>query len=174
MASILFKWFLLAGLVLPTPLFDNPASLHKHPFFISVTEIEHNATEKTLEISCKMFTDDFEKSLKKNNTVHIDLLNKKYQFQMEPLVNSYITSHLSVIADGKKVAMKFHGYEKQEESIVSYYQVENIVSLKKLEVFNTILYDYKSEQTGIVHAIVHGERQSSKITNPDNKIVFQF
>ena len=35
-----------------------------HPIFVSVTEIEHNAKDKTLEISCKIFTDDFEKTLR--------------------------------------------------------------------------------------------------------------
>ena len=55
MASILFKWLLIGGLVLkPTP------STY-HPIFVSVTEIEHNAKDKTLEISCKIFTDDLEK-----------------------------------------------------------------------------------------------------------------
>ena len=107
MASILFKWFLLAGIIITALAFTENAADYKHPFFISVTEIEHNNSEKTLEISCKIFADDFEKTLKQNNKVHIDLLNKESQLRMEPLVNNYISSHLSVIADGKNVVMKF-------------------------------------------------------------------
>src|SRR6476661_2375693 len=34
-----------------------------HPFHVSTTEINHNATDKTLEISCRIFTDDFESCL---------------------------------------------------------------------------------------------------------------
>ena len=51
MAAIVYKWF-LTSLV---SLF--------HPFFVSVTEMNHNAKDKTLEISCKLFADDFEKGL---------------------------------------------------------------------------------------------------------------
>ena len=45
-----------------------------HLVFVSVTEIEHNAKEKTLEISCKIFTDDFEKHFGLFTMVHVDLL----------------------------------------------------------------------------------------------------
>ena len=54
MAFLLHKW-LLAGL-------DGAG----HPFFVSVTEINHNAKDKTIEIACKIFTDDFE-TLSKSN-----------------------------------------------------------------------------------------------------------
>ena len=31
-----------------------------HPLYIAVTEINHNAKDKILEVSCKVFTNDFE------------------------------------------------------------------------------------------------------------------
>jgi hypothetical protein len=34
-----------------------------HPFYVSVTEISQNATDKSLEVSCKFFADDFEQTL---------------------------------------------------------------------------------------------------------------
>src|SRR6266536_6578818 len=37
-----------------------------HPFHVSTTEINHNAQDKTLEITCRIFTNDFETILKKN------------------------------------------------------------------------------------------------------------
>ena len=57
MASILYKWLLAFAL---TNFGVNP-----HPIFVSVTEIEYNAVNKTLEIGCKIFVDDFEKTLRK-------------------------------------------------------------------------------------------------------------
>jgi hypothetical protein len=43
-----------------------------HPFHVSVVEINHNETDKTLEISCKIFIDDFEKVLAQNYKVKVD------------------------------------------------------------------------------------------------------
>ena len=36
----------------------------KHPIYVSVTEIQHNVKDKSLEVSCKIFTGDFEAILK--------------------------------------------------------------------------------------------------------------
>ena len=34
-----------------------------HPFFVSVTEINHNAKNHSVEVSCRMFYDDLERAL---------------------------------------------------------------------------------------------------------------
>ena len=54
MVFSLFKWLAILGFV----------SLH--PFHVSTTEINQNAKDKILEISCRIFTDDFESILEKN------------------------------------------------------------------------------------------------------------
>jgi Domain of unknown function (DUF6702) len=38
---------------------------HTHPLYISVTEINHNAKDRILEVSCKIFTNDLETVLEK-------------------------------------------------------------------------------------------------------------
>ena len=47
-----------------------------HPFFISMTEIEQDKTNNTLEISVRIFTDDFEKTIRQTYTGKVDLMNK--------------------------------------------------------------------------------------------------
>ena len=153
--------------------FKNAVSF-PHPLFISVTEIEYNQKEKTVEISCKIFTDDFEKTLRKNTKEKVDLLNPALKSQMEKLVNSYIQTHLIVQIDSRKVGMKFLGYEQQEEGITSYFQVDNISSVKKIQVFNNLLYEFNVQQMGIVHAIVNGNRKSSKLSNPEANALFEW
>ena len=167
MASILYKWFFVAFLT-----FLPGKSLH--PLYVSVTEIEHNATEKTLEVSCKIFTDDFEKTLRKAYNAHVDLLNPKEKDAMNKLVNDYVQKHLSINVDGKNATMRFLGYEQIEEGIYSYYQVDNVKTVKKITVTNNILYEYKTEQMGLVHVTVNGSRKSSKLNNPDEKVSFEF
>lgn len=145
-----------------------------HPLFISVTEIEHNQKEKTVEISCKIFTDDFEKTLRKNTKEKVDLLNPALKNQMEKLVDSYIQNHLIVQIDSRKVGMKFLGYEQQDEGITSYFQVDNISTIKKIQVFNNLLYEFNIQQMGIIHAVVNGNRKSSKLANPEAKASFEW
>ena len=145
-----------------------------HPLFISVTEIEQNSKEGTVEISCKIFTDDFEKTLRMNTKEKVDLLNPALKSQMDKLVNNYIQQHLIVQIDFRQVVMKFIGYEQQEEGITSYFQVDNIASIKKIKVFNNLLYEFNVQQMGIIHAIVNGTRKSSKLNNPEANALFEW
>lgn len=166
MASILYKWLIVFALI----SFSNS----HHPIFLSVTEIEHNATNKTLEISCKIFTDDFETALRKQYNSKVDLLDAKVKSSMNKLVNDYIQKHLSINADGQPASLQFLGFEQQEEGIVSFYEVKNIASVQKIDVVNNILYEYNPRQMGIIHVTANGVRKSSRVDNPDSKASFLF
>ncbi|MGB4846237.1 MAG: DUF6702 family protein [Ferruginibacter sp.] len=168
MVSFLFKWLIIGGLVF------NPAATVYHPIYVSVTEIEHNAKDKTLEISCKIFTDDFEQTLRQAYKTHIDLLAPKEKTAMSKLVNDYVQKHLQVKVEGKTATLQFLGYQQEEEGIVSFFQANNIPVAKKIELTNDILFEYKKEQMSIIHVIVDGNRKSSKLINPENKVSFDF
>ena len=168
MVSLLFKWLMIGGLFMHQP------AANSHPIFVSVTEIEHNAKDKTLEISCKIFTDDFEKALRETYKTYVDLLQPKDKTAMNKLVSDYVQKHLQLKVDGKAVALQFLGYEQQEEGIVSFYQVNNIAAVKKLDVTDNILFEYKKEQMNILHITVNGNKKSTKLVNPEEKASFVF
>lgn len=175
MVSIIYKWLMLFTWVNFTMLpagSETPVSYH--PLFVSVTEIEHNAKDKTLEISCKIFTDDFEKTLRQTYKGTVDLIKPADKTAMNKLVSDYVQKHLLITADGKKTALQFVGYEQEEEGIVSFYQVNNIPSVKKIDITDNILYEYKKEQMGIIHMTVGGNRKSTKLNNPEEKASFEF
>jgi ABC-type antimicrobial peptide transport system permease subunit len=147
---------------------------NSHPYFVSVTEIEHNTGDKILEVSCKIFTDDFEKGLRIANGNDIDLLNSKNQLSTNKQVADYIKKHLQITVDGNVVDLQFLGYEKEGEAIWSYFQAENILQVKKVEVMNDILFEYKKEQTNLLHVTVNGKRKSTKLNNPQATIAMEW
>lgn len=169
MQGFLHKW-LLVGLV----WFSLGATTKHHPLYISVTEIEHNAKEKSLEVSCKIFTDDFEKTLRAAYKTKVDLLDAKQKPAMDKLVNDYVQKHLQITVDNKPVQLKFIGYERIEEAIYSYYEADNIATVKKIAIMDNILYDYKEQQMGFLHVTVGGKRQSTKLANPESRAEMSF
>ena len=174
MATIFYEWITILCISVFNPVIPHEKKDIFHPLFISVTEIEHNAKEKTLEISCKIFTDDFEKTLRKHYSGKVDLLNEKMKIPMGVMVNDYIQKHLVVNVDGKKANLQFIGFEQQEEGIISYFQVDAIPSVKNIRVFDDLLYDYNSQQMGIIHVTVNGNRKSTRLNNPDANASFAF
>ena len=145
-----------------------------HPFHVSVVELNHNAADKTFEISCKIFTDDFEKILGQNYKTKVDLINPPDKKAMDSLIKKYVTTHLSVKADGKPVQFTYLGFEHDREAVFSYIQVDNIASVKKIEVTNKLMHDLFNDQINIMHITVGGKRQSTKLDYPSTEATFSF
>lgn len=147
----------------------------KHPYYVTVTEIEHNAADKTLEVSVKIFTDDFEKTLrKKNKKTKVDLINPSDKITTDSLVQGYVLSNLAIKADGKPVTLKYLGYEIQEEAVYSYYEAADITQVKKINVTDRLLYDYKKEQYSIIHVKANGKKKSTRLKNPASEYNAEF
>lgn len=184
MAVSVNKWFIFLAVAM---VFNTPGKLTFadsgekgrekvvfHPFHVSVTEINHNAAEKTLELSCKIFTDDFEDALTKKFKAKIDLVHPKDRAEMDKYVSAYIHDHLQVKADGKPVTLHYLGYEIENEAAYAYLQADNIAALKKVDIVNTIMYDVFIDQVGINHVIVGGNRKSVKLDYPNSQASVSF
>lgn len=171
MAAASYKWlvlpllFIVLGAARPLPV---------HPFHVSVTEINHNAADKNLEISCKVFVDDFEKTLEQNYKTAVDLNKESVKTAMDKLVKDYVLKHLSVKADGKNVVLDYLGFEVESEAVYVYLEGPGISALGTAEITDNLLYDQFNDQIGIIHVIVNGVRKSTKISYPETKAVIRF
>jgi hypothetical protein len=147
----------------------------KHPIYLSVTHMEYNEKEKTIEISCKIFTNDLETTLKRNYKTNIDLLHPKNQHRMDSLLDNYLQGRLKIKVNKSNSRMEFVGYEQIEDAIFTYYQIPGIEEQPTLfEIDNTILYDYQKTQSSIIQVTVAGNRKSTKLVNPQRQANFEF
>lgn len=163
MVNILYKWLAVAALGLI------------HPFFVSMTEFNYNSSDKALEISVRIFTDDFENTIRKNHPgVKVDILHPVNQQQMNQFVADYIQKHLQLQLDGKPLILSFVGYEQQSESIWSYFEVKGVTGVKKLDIMNNLLHDYNTNQINMMHIKVGDNEESYKLDYPDSRTTFSF
>ena len=162
MAFLSFKWLAIS-------LFS-----FLHPFYVSVTEIHHNAKERSLEISCKVFSDDMENILKQNYKVAVDFTDQKQHQQIDKLMYDYFSKHLALSSDGKPVKLNYVGFEKDSESVYCYLEATSIHAVKKIDVSNSILHDLTPEQINIMHVTVGGNRKSHKLDFPKKQASFLF
>ena len=146
----------------------------KHPFYLSVVDIKHDAKQQTLNVSVKLFINDIENALKKTSTKSIDLLNPKNKAEMETELMNYIKKRLSLSVNEKAVTLNFIGYEKEEDAIWAYFEVKKVPQPKTIKVDTKLLFDFLPQQANIVHTEINGVKKSSKVTNPESKIDFNF
>ena len=171
MAEIFNKWLLFSVFSL---VIMSAAPKKLHPFHVSVVEINHNKTDKTLEITCKIFTDDFEKVLAQNYKTKVDLINPPDKAAMDTVVKMYVLSHFGLVADGVTRPIEYLGFERDQEAVYSYVQIVNVESVKKIAIFDKLMHDMFEDQVNIVHVVVNGKRQSRRLDYPNTSLEFQF
>lgn len=140
-----------------------------HPFYIAVTEINHNAKDQDLEISCKLFADDLEQILEKNYRTTLDISAERDKASFDKLIPDYVNRHLALVVDGRAVSLVYVGFEKEKESAYCYFQVNKVAAPKKIDLTNSLLHDFNSSQINIIHITVNGKRQSTKLDYPDTR-----
>lgn len=146
----------------------------KHPFYISVVDIKHDTKQQSLNISVRLFTNDLEDALRKTTGKAIDVLNPKNKAEADSIVFHYIKKRLAIQSNGKLQTLHFIGYEKEEESVWAYLEIQKCIKPKTIVIDTKLLYDYLPQQLNIVHAEINGIKKTSKVTNPDSKIEFSF
>jgi hypothetical protein len=128
-----------------------------------------------VEISTKIFTDDFETVLAKVYKQKTDLSNPKLKTQMTVLVNKYITTHLTLKTGDKILPLQLYDWEIDHEAVYVYAIAEApVFNIKSIMVENKVLYDLFDDQVNIVHFIYKGNRKSTKLVYPETKLYLAF
>lgn len=163
MANILIHWMCIAWIGI------------SHPFYVSMTDIQYNKQAQSLEISVRVFTDDFENTLRKIHPgTKLDILHPADKAQMNKVVNDYLQTHLRLQVNNKPVQMAFVGYEQQTESIWVYLEAQQVSAMDKLEVYNTLLHELNNNQINMIHVQVDKKQKSTRLNFPDTQASFIF
>ena len=145
-----------------------------HPFFVSVIDMKYNVKEKTIEISTKVFVDDLEAVLKKNYHTTFDLSTAASKPETNAVVAKYLQSKLQLTVNDKRQTIKYIGYEIQKESVWIYAEVDDIVSLKKINISCNLLYDYQDKQMNIFNVKANGSEKNYKLDYPKSSVEFSW
>lgn len=145
-----------------------------HPFYVSVTEIVHNKTTGTIQVSVRVFFDDFEKALEKKYKTKIDISKPSNRKEVDNLIQAYVKMHLKISTRGKMLDLKYQGYEIEEDAAWCYFETEKVGKLKELDIENDLLFEEHPSQSNMIHVTVEGKRKSTKLDNPQKKAVFTY
>jgi hypothetical protein len=66
--------------------------------------------------------------------------------------------------------MNYLGFEIDKEAIWIYFNIPKINNIKQLRVSSDVMYEYKPEQTNIVHININGKSTSYKMNAPNKEI----
>ncbi|WP_420572238.1 DUF6702 family protein [Kordia sp.] len=145
-----------------------------HKFYVSVTNIEHSKSDNALQITTRIFIDDFQRVLKERYDFLGELTTEKNVEEVEKLMQKYLKKKLKVWVDGEMKTFTFLGKQYEDDVTICYLEIENIQQITSLEVENAILYEIEEEQQNLVHVKINDERKSLLLTRENDKGLLKF
>ncbi|MES2544969.1 MAG: DUF6702 family protein [Bacteroidota bacterium] len=148
-------------------LFFMLASFSLHKFYVSIYQINYAPEKKMLQITSRIFSDDFNAVLYKKYGKKTFLGESGETPEDVVLMKKYLSENVSIKVNGQVKAINYLSKEVENNVIICYYNSKEITKIKTLEIQNTALFDLNLEQQNIIQTNFNGKKQSLLLT-PDN------
>lgn len=170
MNRLISLFLLLASLIALTSSKPTMA----HDFHTSLTEVNYNPKTQSLEITIRVFTDDFERALtdiNSNKPVNI----KPTDLSTHPLILKYLRQHFALISPEKKPLLyDFLGKEIELDATWLYIEIPNATNLRGYTIRNSILTELFDDQTNLLNLIYPDKKKSFVFDTKTKSAVYPF
>lgn len=146
-----------------------------HKFYVGVFQVNYAAEKKMLQITSRIFIDDLNNAMeKKYHKKTFFGTSKETQADLD-LFKKYFSENFSIKVNGQTKAITFLSKEVEADDVlVCYSRIKDIDKFKTLEISNTMLVDWNSEQQNITHITAFDTKKSVLFTESSRKEVLKY
>lgn len=149
-------------------------SFSAHEYYVSLTEIKHNADKSRLEIITRIFHNDFEKVLKTRYDESLELKPSKQSEDIEAYIKLYFDKKFNIKIDDTEQKLNYLGYKFNDDHINIFFKIDDIKDFKILNIQNLLLTDVFEDQKNIVHCFKLQQKESVLLTRYDAEAMLKF
>jgi hypothetical protein len=131
----------------------------RHDFHTSITRMDYNAREKSFEVSLRVFTDDLESALSKENAGQkfVVVNNDKN----DAFVERYVRKRFALLnAQKQKKAFNYVGKEQEADATWIYIEIPCRETPSGFAVQNEVMLDLFDDQTNLLNLNYLSQRKS--------------
>ena len=118
-----------------------------HKYYVSTTLMDFDNKTKSFEITLKVFYDDLENDLKLDSN-KVDYI-KDYDYLNE-IYKPYLDQNFQINFDNEAVLINYLGFEKKQDQINFYMEINSDLYGQTIEIRNAILYNSFPNQKNII------------------------
>jgi hypothetical protein len=145
-----------------------------HPIHISLTEVNHNPGERTLEISHRIFIDDLQDAIERGQQAKTHLATPQEAAEAEKHIRTYLEQRFGLLVNGQAVRPRYLGREYETDAVWVHAEVPNVAEVKTLRVTDRILLELFDDQANIVNVRVGEQRKSLRLAKDDETGSLEF
>ena len=140
-----------------------------HKYYISVTEVDYIKDKQSVQITSRIFIDDFEKVLRERYNENVVLAGKEETKEVNKYIETYLRSKIRVRINDHDMNLIFIGKEYDIDIIQCYIEIQNVKQINSIEISNEVLFDSFEDQQNMIKTKINS-KQKSFLLNQNNKI----
>ncbi|WP_433780142.1 DUF6702 family protein [Flavobacterium anhuiense] len=146
-----------------------------HKFYVGVFQVNYAAEKKMLQITSRIFIDDLNNAMEKKYHKKTFVGTSKETPADVELLKKYLSEHFLIKVNGQSKAITFLSKEiEADDVLVCYSRIKDVDKFKTLEISNTILVDWNSEQQNITHISAFDTKRSVLFTESSRKELLKY
>jgi len=142
-----------------------------HKFYLSVTNVAYSEKDSALQITTRIFIDDFEQALEERYGFTGNLATPEEDKGAEAFIEKYLNAKLVIEVDATYKSYSFLGKTYEDDVMICYIEVPNVTleEHKSIAIQNELLTDLFDEQQNVVHFKINGKKKSFVLIKENNK-----
>ena len=141
---------------------------------MAIYQVNYAPEKKMLQITSRIFVDDLNKALEKKYNKKVNLGTEKEASEEVILLKKYLAENFSIKVNGQSKPMTFLSKEVDGDVLVCYSNIKGVSKIYSLEISNSVLIDWSSEQQNITHITVLGTKNSILFTDSSRNGVLKY
>ncbi len=144
-----------------------------HPVHLSVTNIDLDPSGGKVELSVKIFADDFQDVILHKYGVQLNIVEQVDPGERISAVNEYIQESLQLVFNDEETAiLQFVESKMNEGAIWLFYRYEHPAKIRKVDIVNRVMLEKFSDQTNLM-IVTYGEKQNGyRLDNKTTELSF--
>ncbi|TAF62608.1 MAG: hypothetical protein EAZ58_12340 [Flavobacterium sp.] len=136
------------------------SSFEMHKFYVAIFQVQFVPEKKRIQITSRIFLDDLNKALEKkyHKKTSIGIGSEKPEELV--LLKKYFSENLILKVNGQSQPLNYISSEVEEDVLVTYLTIKEIAKIQNLNIQNSLLMDWNSDQQNIMHFTANGTKNS--------------
>lgn len=156
-------------------LFVLSSAFSFHKFYVGVYQVNYAPEKKMLQITSRIFIDDLNNGVEKKYKTKTNIGTGKETEVDVALLKKYLAENFIIKVNGQSKPITFLSKEVEANDVlVCYSRINDVSKIKTLEISNTILVDWNSDQQNITHVSVLGTKKSVLFTASSRKELLKY
>ena len=137
-----------------------------HPVHVSVTNLDLDPVRGKVELSVKIFADDFQDLILHKYGVQLNIIEQEDPGDKIAAVNEYMQEALQLVFNGNEIAdLQFVDAKLNEEAIWLFYRYEHHGKIRKVDIVNRVMLEKFNNQTNLMIVTFNEKQNGYRLDN---------